>query len=76
MKKTRYYSVDELKLMGTYGAGQPVSNSVLESQLGGQLTIFKPILITKDGQMSIASTFPKNTKSLKKLMKTNEKRDR
>lgn len=76
MKKTRYYSVRELKFMGTYGAGLPASKSVLDSQNDGQLTIFKPILYTNDGQMSIATLFPKGTKSLKKLMKSNEKRNR
>ena len=76
MKKTRYYSVSELKFMGIYGAGLPASESVLDSQIDGQLTIFKPILYTNEGQMSIATLFPKRTKSLKKLMKNNENRNR
>lgn len=76
MKKTRYYSVAELKFLGTYGAEPVQSKKTLDSQIDGQLTLFKPLLITDEGQMTIASMFPKNSKSLKKLMKNDRKRNR
>ncbi len=49
--KTKYYTVEELKLIG-------MSTDDSQKCMEGQLTIFRPCLITGEGQLTIESLLP------------------